>query len=159
RPDEAIAVYQEATCINKDDPKAHYNLGLALFGQRRLDEAIAAYQKAVRLKPDWAQAHLGLGNALGAKGDLTGAIAASEKAIALQPHLAEAHCNLGHALRLQGEFRRALVALRRGDELGSKNPGWPYPSARWVQECERLVDLEGRLATYLEGKATPVSAK
>jgi hypothetical protein len=42
-------------------------------------------------------------------------------------------------LREQGRFREALAALRRGHELGSKDPKWAYPSARWIAECEDLI--------------------
>jgi hypothetical protein len=52
----------------------------------------------------------------------------------------------------------AMVRRRaRGSgELGSRNPRWPYPSARWVKECERLVELDGKLAAVLSGEQ-PVS--
>jgi serine/threonine-protein kinase len=65
--------------------------------------------------------------------------------------LAEAHCNLGLALQNQGKFTHALAALRRGHELGSQKPAWPYPSANWVRRGERLVALESRLPTVLKG--------
>ena len=61
------------------------------------------------------------------------------EAIRLQPDFAEVHCNLGHVLREQGHYPEALAAPRRGHEVGSRNPGWRYPSARWVQECEALA--------------------
>jgi serine/threonine-protein kinase len=64
---------------------------------------------------------------------------------------------LGHALRQQGEFREALKEFRRGHELGSKSPGWSHPSAEWVRECERLVELDGKLSGFLDHKATPAS--
>jgi tetratricopeptide (TPR) repeat protein len=155
RLDEAIAAYREAIRINKDYPEAHSNLGNALWQKGRLDEAIAEYREAIRLKPDYPEAHYNLGNALHAKGRLDEAIAAYREAIRIKPDYAEAHCNLGHALRLRGEFQKALEELRRGHELGSKDPAWRYPSARWAGECERLVDLEGRLPGFLAGTTTP----
>src|SRR5262249_37886090 len=33
---------------------------------------------------------------------------------------------------------------------------WDYPSARWVQECERLLAIDGRLPRILKGEAQPV---
>ena len=66
--------------------------------------------------------------------------------IALKPDMPEAHCNLGSALSLKGRFAEALISLRRGHELGSKNPRWPFPSAQWVKECERLVELDAKLS-------------
>jgi hypothetical protein len=61
-------------------------------------------------------------------------------------------------LRQQGDFRQALAALRRGHELSSRDPRWRYPSAQWVQQCERLVDLDKQLPGFLEGKTLPAGA-
>jgi hypothetical protein len=72
--------------------------------------------------------------------------------------LPEAHLALGQALKLNGEFRAALEELRRGHELGSRNPGWRYPSAQMIRQCERLLELDEKLPGFLEGKATPASA-
>jgi serine/threonine-protein kinase len=60
-------------------------------------------------------------------------------------------------LQQQCEFREALEAFRRGHELGSKNPRWPFPSDRWVRECERLAELDGQLPGVLAGETTPAS--
>jgi hypothetical protein len=49
-------------------------------------------------------------------------------------------------------LRLALEELRRGHDLGSKDPRWPFPSAQWVRECERLVELDGRLPAVLGGQ-------
>ena len=45
--------------------------------------------------------------------------------------------------------------LRRGHELGSRQPGWRYPSARWVAEAERLAALADRLPALLKGEDRP----
>jgi tetratricopeptide (TPR) repeat protein len=158
RLDEAIAEYKQALRIKPDHPEIHYGLGLALHDQGKLDEAIAEYRKAIALDPKEAKAHNNLGNALLKQGKLDEAIAEYREAIGLQPDRALAHCNLGFALQQRGEFREALGELRRGHELGFKRPGWPYPSAQWVLQCERLVELDGKLPGFLEGKATPASA-
>jgi serine/threonine-protein kinase len=76
-------------------------------------------------------------------------------AIKIKPDDPEAHCNLGHALGRQGRFSDALAALRRGHELGSRTPNWPYPSAKWVREARRLVNLDARLPKVLSGQAQP----
>src|SRR5262249_30096661 len=109
------------------------------------------------IKKDNAEPHYNLGTALHRKGRLDEAIAAYRDAIHLKKDYPEAHCNLGHILRQQGEFRKALESLRRGHELGSKDPRWPYPSAQWVRQCERLVELDGQLPGVLAGKTTPAS--
>src|SRR5262249_45740999 len=42
--------------------------------------------------------------------------------------------------------------------LGSKKPDWPHPSADWVRECERLVELDRLLPKVLRGDAEPTTA-
>jgi tetratricopeptide (TPR) repeat protein len=155
RLDEAIAALQEAVRLKKDFAVAHYNLGKALFGKGRTDEAIAEYRAALRLKADYPDAHLNLGSAFGAKGRHDEAIAEFREAIRYQEDYALAHCNLGLALRHQGELRQSLEELRRGHQLGSRGPRWRYPSAQWVRQAERLVELDGRLPGFLTGTSTP----
>ena len=44
---------------------------------------------------------------------------------------------------------------RRGHELGTRQPGWRYPSAQWVAEAERLAALAARLPALLKGEDRP----
>jgi tetratricopeptide (TPR) repeat protein len=155
---EAIAEYREAIRLKPDLAAAHNNLGYTLHVQGKLAEAIAEYREAIRLKPDDDTAHVNLGIALRNQGMLEEANAALREAIRLKPDLAEAHCSLGHVLSQQGQFRVALVELRRGHELGSRRAGWPYTSAEWVRQAERMVALESRLPNVLRGTDKPKSA-
>jgi hypothetical protein len=65
---------------------------------------------------------------------------------------------LGLALKSQGRFREALGSYRQGHELGSKRPGWGYPSADWISECRRLLVLDRLLRRILAGEAEPANA-
>ncbi len=58
----------------------------------------------------------------------------------------------------QGQFRESLEELQRGHQLGSKQPGWSYPSSQWVLQAERLVQLENRLPKILDGRDEPANA-
>jgi tetratricopeptide (TPR) repeat protein/serine/threonine protein kinase len=156
--DEAIACYKQAILLQPDFAMAHTNLGSALADKGELDEAIACLKEAIRLQPGSALAKYGLGYVLGKKGRLDEAIACYKQAIRLQPDYAEAHCNLGDALQRQGRFTEALDARRRGHELGSKRPGWPFPSAQWVRVAEFLVELDRKLPAVLQGKQRPADA-
>jgi tetratricopeptide (TPR) repeat protein len=152
----AIAALREAIRLKPDYAMAHNNFGVALREKGKLEEAIAACREAIRLKPDYAEAHNNLGVALRDKGDVDGAIAACREAIRLKPDYAVAHCSLGHLLRDKGQFAEALAYLRRGHELGSKDPRWPHSSAQWVKECERLCErlgeAERKLPAILSGQ-------
>jgi serine/threonine-protein kinase len=42
--------------------------------------------------------------------------------------------------------------------LGTKQRGWHYPSAKWVLEAERLVELDHKLAAILKDQGQPANA-
>jgi tetratricopeptide (TPR) repeat protein len=155
RLDEAIAECREAIRINKENAVAHVALGNALAGKGRHDEEIAEYREAIRIKKDYAEAHYNLGHALADLGRLDEALAEYRETIWLSKDDAEAHCNLGCLLDMKGQFAEALVYLRRGHELGSRNPRWRYPSAEWVKDCERQLELDGKLPAILSGQRQP----
>ena len=46
--------------INPDYADAHYNLGNALFAERKIEEAISHYKMAIKLNPDFAAAQKNL---------------------------------------------------------------------------------------------------
>jgi serine/threonine protein kinase/tetratricopeptide (TPR) repeat protein len=149
--DDAIAAYRRALELDPEDALAHYILGNALTKQGKLDDAIAAFRRALEKDPKYAWASYNLGNALMKQGQLDDALTAYREAIRLQPDFAEAHCNLGRSLQHQGKYADALAELRTGHELGSKRPGWPYPSAQWVREAERGL----RVHEILQGREKP----
>jgi tetratricopeptide (TPR) repeat protein len=169
RLDEAIAEFRKglrlkpadakgraAIDLNKDYAKVHYYLGVILQIKGRVDEAIDEWHAAIRLNNDIPEAHYNLGRALSHKGRLDEAAAEYREAIRIKKDKADAHCNLGRVLQLQGKFAEALDYLRRGHELGSPDPRWPYASARWVKECERLLELDRKLPAILSGRQEPV---
>jgi tetratricopeptide (TPR) repeat protein len=155
RLDEAIAECREAIRLKASSAEAHVDLGAALHDRGLLDEAITEYKEAIRLKNDLPQAHYNFGNALRDKGRHDEAIAEYREAIRFKKDYAEAHCNLGNVLLGKGQFSQALVWLRRGHELGSRNPRWRHPTAQWIRDCERLVALDNQLPDFLSGKRQP----
>src|SRR5262249_52938620 len=124
--DQAIAEYS-------------YLLGDSLKDGGPLERAraIAVYRKAIQIRPEVGTYYSALVLALKAQGKLDEVIASYREAIRLEPANAVAHLNLGGILRAQGDYAGSLALLRRGHELGSKQPGWPHPSRWWVAEAER----------------------
>jgi Tfp pilus assembly protein PilF len=155
--DEAITCYQEAIRLQSNLAAAHSNLGVALQTKGNVDEAIECCKRAVALGPRLALAHYNLGVALSGKGKVEEASACYQEAIRLQPDFPEAHNNLGRTLLEQGQFEQAVEAFRRCHEAGSKKPNWHHPSAEWIREAERLVELDSRLSAVLKGEAQPAS--
>src|SRR5262249_55211434 len=137
---------------------AHYNLGVTVLEKGNLIAARHAFEQAIALDLKHSWAHNMLGTVLADQGNPAGAILHYRKAIDLDPKNARAHCNLGNALLKQGNFTGALKELQLGHELGSKETGWPYPSAGWVHYCKALVERDTRLSAILKGDAQPRGA-
>jgi serine/threonine-protein kinase len=156
--DEAIREFRTALRCQPDYAKAHCNLGAALRDKGQRDEAIRECRTAIDLDPKLAPAHHNLGLVLSDKGQLDEAIREYRSAIDLDPKYAPAHCNLGLLLRGQGRFEEAVAKLRRGHALGSRQPGWNYPSEQWVQQAESLAALDARLAAILKREDRPTDA-
>jgi serine/threonine-protein kinase len=155
----AIEQFQKAVALDPKSALAHNVLGNALRQAGDLQGAITTCEKAIELDPQFVEAYANLGGTLVAKRDLPRAVTVLQKAVEINPDFPEALCNLGIALRNQGEFIKALAHLRRGDELGRKSrKDWGYESARWVQQCEPLAELEGKLLAVLRGEQKPASA-
>ena len=152
---EAIAEYREAVRLAPDNIEGHINLGIILTGTGQLDEAVAECREAIRLRPDDVRPYYNLGHARVAQRKPDEAVAAYREAIRVDPGFAEAHCNLGELLGSLGQFDEALAQMRQGHELGSKRPGWPYPSAQWVAHAERMAALSRRLPAVLRGDDHP----
>jgi serine/threonine-protein kinase len=159
RHKEAEAAYRAALRLKPDYHDAHFDLGVLLCDvQHRYQEAEVEFRETLRLKPDDPVAHTNLGHALRHQGRHKEAEAAYRAAIRLKPDYPLARAGLGLALQEQGRFAEAVEERRRGHELGSKAPGWRYPSADWVRQAERLVELDRRLPAVLRGEAEPASA-
>jgi tetratricopeptide (TPR) repeat protein len=149
RHPEAEAAFRAVLRLRPASPHAHGNLALVLQALGRFPEAEAACRAALGLDPEQVEALYHLGNALGGQGRYPDAEAAFRAALRRAPGFPEAHCNLASVLREQGRLADALQSFRRGHALGSKRPGWRYPSAQWVASCERLVELDRRLPDLL----------
>jgi tetratricopeptide (TPR) repeat protein len=137
---------------------AHIELGNSRRRNNDLDAAIAEYRKAIAIDPKRALPRYNVAILLHYKQDLDGAIAEYRKALELDPMYAEARCNLAFVLEDKGQFAEALTFMRRGHELGSKNPRWSYPSEEWVKKCEHFVELDAKLPAILSGKEQPADA-
>jgi eukaryotic-like serine/threonine-protein kinase len=156
--DLAVESCRGAIEIQPDFAEAHNTLGSALAAQGKLDLAVESFRKAIQLQPDYANAHNNLGKALQLQGKLDQAVEPYRKAIQLQPDLAKASCDLGLLFGTLGRFREALEYLERGHAIGSRQPGWKYPSQAWVQRHRRFFELDNKLPAILKGETKPVDA-
>jgi serine/threonine-protein kinase len=118
----AAACFRRAIALGLKDGRVHYNLGNALYGQRKLGEAVTEYRRAVKLVPKAAIVHSNLALALDDQGKLRDAIAEYHRAITLDPKHAIAQHNLGRLLNDQLKDHKAAAAcFRRAITLDPKD--------------------------------------
>jgi tetratricopeptide (TPR) repeat protein len=151
----AIREYRAGVRLTPSLADAHFSLGNALDAKGDVQGAITAFREAIRLNPSDAGAHGNLGAALWATGDSDGAVAAFREAYRLRPDDVMATCNLGNTLLGRGRFQEALTLLRKGHELNARRSDSRFPTAAWVKDAERKVELDGRLESVLSGTARP----
>jgi serine/threonine-protein kinase len=153
--DNGLAELHRAAELDPRDSEIFASIGIALHNKGEETAAIAAFRRAIDLGKKGSWTYYNLGNALAQAKDLDGAIATYKKALELRPDDPAYLCNLGIALRKHGRFAEALPLLKRGHELGSKLPAWRNDSKVWVQICEQLVGLDGRLQAILKREIEP----
>ncbi len=156
--DEAVQEYHRALKLDPNYAMPHFNLGNYWRDTGKINEAIHEYHRSIELDPHYAPGHVNLGLALGRnKEQLDEAVREMRTALDLDPENAETHCNLGFLLGRQGKLTEALAALRQGHKLGSAQPGWRHPSADWIRQTERIVELDRKLPALLQGKEQPAN--
>jgi tetratricopeptide (TPR) repeat protein len=156
--DEAVASYKEAIRCDKDYAEAYANLGKVLLDDKKDPAgALSYFRQALRVNPGLAFAHCQIGNAHLDRGEADRAVTAFRQAVHFQEDFPEAHIGLGLALEAQGQFAEALAAFERGDALGSKRPGWNYPSGQLVVRCRRLLELDRQRPAVLRGEIKPAA--
>jgi serine/threonine protein kinase/Flp pilus assembly protein TadD len=156
--EKALADCSRSIQLDSSDSFPFYTRGNVYQALGEHEKALADCSKAVELDPKNPWTHGNLGDVLTNMDRARDAVAAYRSAIAINKNIAELHCALAGALQKQGEFQNALEEMRRGHELRSKRAFWPHPSAQWVRQCERRVELDLRLPGVLEGKVTPASS-
>ena len=158
--DEAIACFSKAIELDPKYRRGPLQPGQCAEGQGPVGRGHRLLQEGHRTRPEARRCPLQPGHAIWlSKGDFDEAIACFSKAIELDPKHAEAHCNLGFALANQGRFGESLAALKRGHELGSKQPGWRYPSAEWVREAEAKAAMERSCPRSSKASSSPATTR
>ncbi len=125
----AITQFQKAATLDRSDPLAAHNLGLALLRAGRTEEALVELERAAKLDGANAGILMNLGNAHLAAGRNEPAIAAYRGAIQNDPSRADARFNLGLVLYKTGDFAGAqqefaAAASALGGEVQARAAAW-----------------------------------
>jgi tetratricopeptide (TPR) repeat protein len=117
-----LSLWQDTVRKSPDNPRAHYNLGLALRAAGQEQEAAAEFERTLALQPNHGFAFFELG-----KGELlasrwTEAARYFDAAVQADPHFVAARVNLGRALT---ELGRTAEALAQYEAALADEPGAP----------------------------------
>jgi tetratricopeptide (TPR) repeat protein len=116
-----LTLWGDTATKRPDNPRARYNLGLALAGAGRAQEAAAEFRQTLALQPRHAFAHFELGKAAFLAGQWREAIRAFEAALVADPRFVDARANLARAHVRLDQPQEALAHYRRAlaDEPGA----------------------------------------
>jgi tetratricopeptide (TPR) repeat protein len=157
-PAGALECFRKAVELAPKHAGAHLQLGMALQRGGDTAAALVHLRQAAKLDPEEARAHFYLGALLHGKGDVDGAVACFRRVIALTPKDGRAHSLLGELFLAQGGYAEARDSLRRGLRLLPAADGMRRVVAEKLQQCERYLALEGKLAEALRGGEAPADA-
>ena len=180
--DNAITNYQQATTKNPVNPTAQYNLGNALYKNKKTDEAVQAYENALSnttSNADKSKAYYNKGVVLQNNKKLPECIEAYKNALKLDPKDEDARQNLQKALLQQKEQQKKEEKDKKEDkkprddkkkkekdkpkEDEKNEQPKPQPSKLTKQDAEEklkaLLQQEKKLQDKLRKVNTATSAK
>jgi tetratricopeptide (TPR) repeat protein len=111
--EEFIAKQRAAIAFNPDCGTSHYNLAVALLGQKKYDEAEKELQEAISCSPTLAEAYVQLGGICLQRGDLDGCLAYNQQAVNSRAGFSEGWGNIGFVYLQKGEVDKAIDALEK----------------------------------------------
>lgn len=119
--DDAVHLIRQAVLIHPYFPKAHYNLGLALFELKRHREALECFDHALVLKPDYAEALIRRAEVLLNLDRPEDALASSDRALMLDPAFGPAYYSHGAALGKLARHDEAMASVERAIALAPES--------------------------------------
>lgn len=112
-----LSLWADTVRHRPENPRAHFNYGVALLDRHRAAEAAEHFRRAVALKPGDPKAHNSLGNALLELGRPADALPEFAEAVRLQPGYARAWYNYGTALLRAGDAAAAAQRFEHALQL------------------------------------------
>jgi tetratricopeptide (TPR) repeat protein len=111
--DEYIAMQRQAIAMNPECGTSHYNLGVALLGQKKYSEAEEEFLEATACSPSLAEGFVQLGGISLQRGDLEGCLDYNTRAINSRAGFAEGWANIGFVQLQMGNVEEATRALQK----------------------------------------------
>jgi len=115
----AMDLLLKAEKEDPENPRVHYNLGIAYLGKDLGDKAEQQFKEAIRLKSDYSEAYNYLGRIYLYRGETEAAIQCFQKALdnVLYNNPEKAYYNLGEAYMIKKDYAKAAEQLERAVRL------------------------------------------
>ncbi|MBW1889577.1 MAG: tetratricopeptide repeat protein [Deltaproteobacteria bacterium] len=111
--DEYINQQKAAIAANPECGNSHYNLAVALLGQKKYDEAELSLFDAIENSPNLAEAYVQLGGISLQRNDLEGCLDWNKRSIHARAGFAEGHANIGFVHMQMGNVDEAIPSLEK----------------------------------------------
>ncbi len=111
--EEYIAKHKEMLQSNPDCGTSHYNLAVALIGQKKYDEAEEELHAAIDCSSNLAEAYVQLGGLCLRRGDLEGCLAYNKESTKVRAAFSEGHGNIGFVYLQMGKIDDAIASLKK----------------------------------------------
>jgi tetratricopeptide (TPR) repeat protein len=118
--EEYITQQRAALAGNPDCGTTHYNLAVALLGQKKYDEAEKELHEALNCSPNLAEAYVQLGGLRLQRGDLDGCLEFNQKAVQSRAGFAEGYGNIGFVYLQKGKLDEAIFALEKAVKFNTR---------------------------------------
>lgn len=118
--EEYVARQRAALAANPECGTSHYNLAVALLGQKKYDEAENELHLAIDCSPTLAEAYVQLGGIRLQRGDLEGCLDFNKKAVQARAGFAEGYGNIGFVYLQQGKLDEAIFALEKAVKFNTR---------------------------------------
>jgi tetratricopeptide (TPR) repeat protein len=136
--EEYIAMQRQAIAQNPECGNSHYNLAVALIGQKKYDEAEKHLYEAIENSQGLAEAYVALG-----RGDMEGCLMNNRMAVKAKPGFSEGWGNIGFIELQQGNIDEAIKALEKATTF----------NFRYIQAFTNLANaylMKGRIDDSIE---------
>jgi tetratricopeptide (TPR) repeat protein len=118
--EEYIAQQRAFIASNPECGTSHYNLAVALVGQKRYEEAEKEFLEAVECSPNLAEAYVQLGGLCLQRGDLDGCMEYNKRAVHSRAGFSEGWGNIGFVHLQKGNIDEAISALEKAVRYNPK---------------------------------------
>ena len=142
---EAIAYFNDAIRLNRDDVYAYHNRGNAKLELYQYESAIADYDEVICLNPDDAEAYFNRGVANLELRRYESALADYDEVIRLNPDYAGIYNNRGIAKLELGQYESAILDYDKSIEL---NPNNAEAYCNRGNAMSKLGEYESAMADY-----------